>query len=227
MDLGFRQMAKAVIWQLTLVSLLWVLVNTYTFSLYTELMLQPTIFISVIITTYCSHYEKPGYKQIHQLFNAILAILMWIMIFYSITSFFRNYREAVNIVTLFPVLCFFLFYPFLYFFRLYMKYELLFMRIGHISPVNQQDKTCAKLQAVKHCWINLYKLNRFSTARCFYMESKDTVSAIIENFDESEKVESNLDIKFWITRSSGQKRYEKQVQHGTTTNLNKTQYKGN
>ncbi len=84
----------------------------------------------------------------------------------------------------FPIIFTISFIPFLYLLRLFSVYESLFTRV---KTKNQDSKfkSHVKREIIKYCKLNLYKLNKFSSWKYFYIEDK---SKIISMINEDKKV---------------------------------------
>jgi len=140
-------------------------VNFYTFSFWVELLLMPLLcFVMLIGVVAETEKEHMPVKKVSDFILSGFGLFIIVYSFIKITS---NYKELATLDSLrafiLPPLLSFLYIPFLYFFALFMAYELLFVRLdGYIN----EDKKLAKLakrKILSLCHINLRMLNRFST----------------------------------------------------------------
>ncbi len=116
------------------------IVNFYTFSLPTEIILMPIIiFLSLVLTV--ARTDKK-YEQVNKILTNVFAIIGLTFIVIVAYKTFMHYHEVLTLHTLFsfllaPILTVFLI-PFLYLLVVFMNYEELFIRID--SMTNDKGK---------------------------------------------------------------------------------------
>lgn len=120
-------------------------------------------------------------------------ILLFIVIFFLINISYNliyNYEELFNIKSIIsffiPIIYLFLFFPFLYFLRLYVLYEDLFLKLK-LRNWDRVDKYLyyIKIKIFKYCKFNLFKLNSFMKNKNFFIEKKEDINTIIYNFEKN------------------------------------------
>lgn len=105
--------------------------STFTFSLWIELLILPIITFLSMLDIYTD--KKEEYRQIHKMFSIILSIMGFVILYKTILISVEQY-EYLNIIDtissfLIPIIYLIIFIPLEYFFELYSKYELLFLRL--------------------------------------------------------------------------------------------------
>jgi hypothetical protein len=131
------------------------LVNFYTFSLTTELIMFPIIVFAGLIQAFSQTDKK--YESVTKLFKNILALIGTVYFIYALYKTIVDYNSLFTIQNLFslllPVILTFALLPFLYGLALYMKYETLFIRVQFMT----NDK--GKNSKLKRAIFNTAKLN--------------------------------------------------------------------
>lgn len=182
------KMKNMIISSFSITAILWFVWNIYPFSFYTELILQPILILIFALITFAELQldKKSEYKTIVKFLKWVLWLFGFVFIVYLFTSLSENYTLLFNVKNiyflLFPLVYFVLYYPFLYILRLLMNYESLFIRINIKNSLRIKDFLYVKYKIFMFCWLNLFKLNEFSTWRSFYMENKEDIEKIIFDF---------------------------------------------
>lgn len=162
--------------------------NIYVFPLVLEFILQPVLFTVILMTSFLKRdeYRDKKYNITKNIFNGI-QILLWILIIWFvfgklITDFtlFFNKENINNFI--YPVVYFALFYPYLYFVRLIMNYESLFVRLKIANGNNKKDYISTRWKIINFCGLSLKKLNNFSKHKNFRINDKQSIEDIIENY---------------------------------------------
>lgn len=179
---------KIVVDNLKLVLVLIFLVNFYTFSLLTELILIPVLFFIIAMNTYAG--MKKEYEAVKKITNFALGIWGIFLLVFILVSVFGDYQNLLTIdnirVFLLPLLLTFAFLPFLYGFAVFMAYESLFVRLNF--SIGKRDKRLlrvAKRKIINAFGINLGQLNRFSKeniSKLLGLRSEDELREIIKGF---------------------------------------------
>jgi hypothetical protein len=114
------------------------LINFYTFSLLTELILIPVMVIVVLLQT-VSEMDKKN-EQVTKLLKNVTAIFGLILLSYVVYKTFTNYKMLFALNNLFsfllPIILTIIVLPFIYFLSLYINYETLFVRIKYMTKDN-------------------------------------------------------------------------------------------
>ncbi len=139
------------------------LINFYTFGLWTELILVPIIVFISIIQAYSETDKK--YEPVERIFRNIISIVGLLLLVYIIYETVVEFQKTFTIQNLkslvHPVIMTFLFLPFAYILALYMKYEVLFVRVDFLA----RDKKVArrvKRQIILTANLNIERLNQIS-----------------------------------------------------------------
>lgn len=105
--------------------------NTFTFNIWIELIIIPIITIIMVMDAIAERKEE--YKNTHRLLNLILAIIGFWILYKTILTGIKEYKElnAINTLVSFmiPIVYLILIIPLMYILELYSKYELLFIRM--------------------------------------------------------------------------------------------------
>ncbi len=114
------------------------LINFYTFSLLTEILLMPIMVIIVLLQT-VSEKDKKN-EPVTKLLKNITGILGLLLLTYVSYKTFTNSKALLNVNNLFsfllPLILTIIVLPFIYLLALYINYETLFVRIRFMSKEN-------------------------------------------------------------------------------------------
>jgi hypothetical protein len=136
------------------------LVNFYTFSLTTELILVPILIFLGLLQAISDTDKK--YTQVSKLFKNVFGVFGLALLVFTTYKTFKNYQELFTVHNLFsfllPPILTVLVIPFLYVLAIYMNYEELFVRVNIIS----NDKEKNKLLKRKIILIAKLNLNRLT-----------------------------------------------------------------
>ncbi len=159
------------------------LVNLYTFSLITELVVVPLITSAVAISAVASLKEE--HSQVKALFDFLLGIfglVILIITIRQITSDFTEFASWKNVRDLMlPIVFTGTYLPFLYLLAIYIGYELLFVRVSHTNK-DTALVSYFKRKTLFANGISLAKLTQFSRAvrTNIYRDRDDVDNAIAE-----------------------------------------------
>ena len=138
---------KAYFWKILKETFKWTIVlefmlNLYTFSIWTELILLPILTFLVVTKTYAQTDNK--YDQVKEVLFNVLALIGWTLIAIVLFKTFNNYQGFFSTKNLFafllpPSLTLFLL-PFLYFLAVFINYELLFNRVDFVASDLKRKK---------------------------------------------------------------------------------------
>jgi len=151
---------KIIIDNIKIVIIIEFIVGTYTFPLVVELFLIPFLTLIVGIEIVAKKDKKS--ESVAKLMNGLQIIIGIIILIYTISNLISDYKNFGNLNTLrvfllAPILSI-LFYPFVYFFLLFVKYELLFIRLNLGYEKSNSLKRYAKIKMIKHCLLSLKKV---------------------------------------------------------------------
>lgn len=137
------------------------IVNFYSFSLITELILIPVL-VFIGLTHAVSELDKKNI-QVTKLLSNVLNIVGWVIFCYAIYKTVYEYQSFFTFDNftsfLFPIIITTLFIPFIYCFALYSAYETFFIRLDFMTTEETKVKQVKRLiQRIAN--ISLDKLNR-------------------------------------------------------------------
>ena len=175
---------KIIMANIKLIIVIEFIVNMYSFSFVTELILVPVVTFIVLIKTVAEFNLE--HKHIEKIFNFILIIIGTILIILSIDKVITNFNDFATLQNLqnflLPPTFTVLFLPFIYFFVLYMKYESVFISIN-IYNQNVEFRKYLKGKIIKTCHVNMAMLNKISKDFSFLkINSREELSVAIEKF---------------------------------------------
>ena len=126
---------KAILDNLKLVVVLEFILNTYTFSLWIELLLVPFVTLIIMLKSVSEFKVKleSRYKAVDSFLGSVLALIGIVLISITIHSALNNLGGFMTIRNLrdflLPAVLSGLYLPFIYAWALYLAYEVLFVRI--------------------------------------------------------------------------------------------------
>ncbi len=147
-------------------------VNLYSFSLFTEIIIFPVLFFLVATQAVADLDEK--HKDISKFLQNVITIIGLVIFSYSLYKTITNFDDVLSFKTLvaflLPSTITIFFIPFLYFLALYISYESYFIRLDFMTIKKDKVKEVKKL-ILKTANINLEKLIRIKKnfeKRVFY-----------------------------------------------------------
>ncbi|MES2380033.1 MAG: hypothetical protein V4538_03265 [Bacteroidota bacterium] len=139
------------------------LVNLYTFSLVTEIILVPILVLSSALITFSE--SVPKYEQVNKLLNKLVILISLLLIAIAVYKIFKDYQTVLSLNTAFsfllPPILMVLHIPFLYLLALYMNYEELFIDIKYFT---QDEDSKKRMKSSIFLIVNL-NLNRLMMIR--------------------------------------------------------------
>lgn len=165
------------------------ILNTYTFGLLVEVILLPTlIFLYMLHAVAGDNKETQPVKQLLDIVLAIIGFVFAGFAFRGVLSDFYNLTTVDNLKVFFlPILLSIFYIPFLYFFALFVAYELLFVNIDIWLARDKALAKFTKRRILLFCRLNLRKLNKFSneSARKIRIQKdKAGVRNLLDNFSK-------------------------------------------
>jgi hypothetical protein len=171
---------------LKLIIFLEFVLNFYTFSLISELILIPVVTFITILYEYSkvSLLTKPEHKKVNKFLKSILSIFGIILLISALIRLineFQNLFTFDNVKSIYlPIILTILSFPFYYFLALSMIYETFFIRINFMFK-DQKIKKEIKKQIIINANLNLNKLTNIQ---------KNFMKSEIYNQDISEYIKS-------------------------------------
>jgi hypothetical protein len=174
---------------LKLVAILEFATSLYSFDLIIELILVP-LFIFIVLLSAVSDTQKK-YHQMKKVFDAILSIIGFTVIVYTLTEIiadFSSFANESNLTTfILPPILTSIYLPFIYFFALFISYDSLFNRLKYFIK-NKSDINTAKWKIFFSFHLRLRKLNRFSKEYAEISEEVDNdIVTVIKTFNDNIK----------------------------------------
>lgn len=164
------------------------LVNFYSFSLIAELFIFPIVTFSVITQAYTENKEK--YADVHKIANFLLGVIGFTVLIICIIKIINDFNglwEIQNLQSfLLPILLVITFTPFLYFFALSLRYEILLSRLKRV--LNKELLKYSKRRILFSCNFQLPKLNRFiwfTVGKLMSLKNKADIDKLLMDFKES------------------------------------------
>lgn len=126
-------------------------------------MLIPIIFIITIINVVAELKEE--YRRIHKLLDYVLAIAAF-WIFIEIIKIGINQYKQLNVINtlisfMIPIVYLIMIIPLEYFFELYAKYEVLFVRMTFKEEKDKSGRLHHRIATFRACGLSVYRVLLF------------------------------------------------------------------
>lgn len=165
------------------------LLSTFTFSFWVELIIIPITTVIVLFDTVAEH--KSDAIAVHKLLQDVIAFAGLCVILQTVRVGILEYRELNVINTLvsffIPIVYLLLVTPLEYVFELYSKYEMLFIRMCFKEPRDKKVKRKRHLKVIKACGLSVRKIILFQK-QCIpqmYVSMSDSeFEALISQLEE-------------------------------------------
>jgi hypothetical protein len=139
------------------------LVNFYTLSYWTELILLPAIFLISTLHVFSSADKKN--ESVTKLLGTILNLIgvaFFLYVLYETVLYYRQAFTTQNLKSLIhPIVMTAIFVPFVYLLKLLMDYEYLFVRVGTLTT-DKKIRNRVKRQIFMAAKLNMNKLSTIS-----------------------------------------------------------------
>lgn len=170
--------------------------STFTFSLWTELLLIPSITFLILLDTYAE--TKKEYTVVHKLMQVLLFII-GIWLFYETFKLCLSEYKKLDILNTFisfmiPIVYMILIIPLEYMIELYSKYEILFIRMSFKKNNDKKIARNQKFLIIRECNLSIQNVILFQKNYCSRMYAKMPESefmAIINEFKKAKKNQKN------------------------------------
>lgn len=160
-------------------------VNFYTFNIYAELILVPTVTFIGVLGIVAALDKK--HEIVVKMVNWIQAFWGILILYYISREFLNRPAEFLSIQTMkqfvSPLCLTMLFFPFLYSSVLYACYENLFVRINFAFKGNQSLRKYTKWMVLKKCHFNFSKIREVShelSPKVWSMNSKQEIKDFLK-----------------------------------------------
>ena len=165
------------------------LLSTFTFSFWVELIIIPITTVIVLLDTVAEH--KSDALAAHKLFQNVIAFIGLCVILQTVRVGIREYRELNVINTLvsffIPIVYLLLTTPLEYAFELYSKYEMLFIRMHFKEPSDKRVQRKRHLKVIKVCGLSVKRIMLFQKQcipRMYVLMSNTEFDSLMSNFKE-------------------------------------------
>lgn len=153
------------------------LINSFTFNIIVEIILQVVLFFIVSLITVAKNYED--YKSAEKFLNSVLLIILIILFLFTLYNIYKNPIGFFQINTLvkyvLPIILTILYFPFLYLMELHNKYEI-FYKVRLINLDKKSSKKQVFFKLFKECNFHLFRLD-------YYMKNFNGI--LIENEEDA------------------------------------------
>lgn len=181
---------KIVIENIKLILLIEFVVNVYTFSLITELILVPFVSFVVMLNTY-AEIKQPN-STVAKFLSGLQTVIGLLIVFFALTQAIESYDKlfAINNLRgfLLPILLSIFSAPFVYLMALYSAYDLLFTRLDMGREKSSNLKRYAKIELFKYCKLNRLKVQKalnMNTYNIMSVENKQDVNDMINAYQKA------------------------------------------
>ncbi|SET61826.1 hypothetical protein SAMN05660297_02947 [Natronincola peptidivorans] len=194
-----RYFLKLILQNLKVTILFEFILNLYSFSLVTELIIVPvTVFISMMVAV-TEHKNKEDYQKIASFLNTILffvgAWMMWNSISQIIAQFNNLNLERLIVLLSMGSILSILFIPFVIIVAVVSAYECLFIPISFKKVIKEDIKKYLYFQIVLACGFDVKKIKNFisdSNVLLSSMSNKEDVNSFIKAYKLRQKEGNNL-----------------------------------
>ena len=139
------------------------LLSTFTFSFWVELIIIPITTVIVLFDTVAEH--KSDAIAVHKLLQDVIAFAGLCVILQTVRVGILEYRELNVINTLvsffIPIVYLLLVTPLEYAFELYSKYEMLFIQMHFKEPSDKMVQRKRRLKVIKVCGLSVKRIMLF------------------------------------------------------------------
>ena len=165
------------------------LLSTFTFSFWVELIIIPITTVIVLFDTVAEH--KSDAIAVHKLLQDVMAFAGLCVILQTVRVGILEYRELNVINTLvsffIPIVYLLLVTPLEYAFELYSKYEMLFIQMHFKEPSDKMVQRKRHLKVIKACGLSVRKIILFQKQcipRMYVSMSDSEFEALISQLEE-------------------------------------------
>ncbi len=160
--------------------------NTFTLSLWAELVIVPIVTFVVMLNAYVEATD--GNHRVAKLFGSIQALLGLVLVGYALYNAIVDYRVLGTLDTLrsflLPILLSTAIIPAAYLFAVYTNFESLFVgfRIG--KPKSKGSVRYCKWQVILHCGLSTRRIAQIRPFDLMHLESKEDVKSMLAGRDQ-------------------------------------------
>ena len=165
------------------------LLSTFTFSFWVELIIIPITTVIVLFDTVAEH--KSDAIAVHKLLQDVMAFAGLCVILQTVRVGILEYRElnvTNTLVSFFiPIVYLLLVTPLEYAFELYSKYEMLFIQMHFKEPSDKMVRRKRHLKVIKVCGLSVKRIMLFQKQcipRMYVSMSDSEFEALISQLEE-------------------------------------------
>lgn len=165
------------------------LLSTFTFSFWVELIIIPITTVIVLFDTVAEH--KSDAIAVHKLLQDVIVFAGLCVILQTVRVGILEYRELNVINTLvsffIPIVYLLLVTPLEYAFELYSKYEMLFIQMHFKEPSDKMVQRKRRLKVIKVCGLSVKRIMLFQKQcipRMYVSMSDSEFEALISQLEE-------------------------------------------
>lgn len=162
--------------------------GTFTFHIIIELILQPLLLIFIVLQS-ASKNTSSAVKKFIDTLVGVTGLVIIILTVMSVINSIGNIKFIDITVSLFlPIVLSILYLPVAYFFAVYAKYEILFLRMGFKEPDNRKLKIKHRIKIIKVCKLSYKKICRFLNEyvqKMYVSMSGDDFENILNDFQKN------------------------------------------
>lgn len=165
------------------------LLSTFTFGFWVEVIIIPIITVIVLFDTVAEH--KSDAIAVHKLLQDVIAFVGLCVILQTVRVGILEYRELNVINTLvsffIPIVYLLLVTPLEYAFELYSKYEMLFIQMHFKEPSDKMVQRKRHLKVIKVCGLSVKRIMLFQKQcipRMYVSMSNAEFDSLMSNFKE-------------------------------------------
>lgn len=135
--------------------------GTFTFPIIGELILQPLLVFFVILESSLMKKTEATKKVVDGLIGIAGLIIIGLTIKSIADSIGEIYFVDILVGLALPIILSIIYLPAAYFFALYAKYEILFLRMGFKEPDDKKLKINHRIKVIRLCKLSYKKVCRF------------------------------------------------------------------
>lgn len=169
------------------------ILNTFTFSIWAELVIVPIVTIIVMMNAYVE--ATNGDRKVAKFLGGIQAIIGFGLIGHALYAAIGDYRTLGTFDTmrsfLLPILLSAAIIPAAYLFAVYTNYESLFVGFKIGRPREGSFVRYCKWKVILHCGLSTRKIARLRPFDLMHLESKKDVENMLKKRNEAATEESN------------------------------------
>lgn len=162
--------------------------GTFTFHILIELILQPILFFCVILQVSAKDESEKTKKVVDNIIGIIGIVIIMLTIKSAVDGIGGIQFVDVLMGLFLPIVLSVLYLPVAYFFALYSKYEIIFLRMSFKEPNNKKLKLHHRIEIIKTCNLSYSKVCKFLkyyVQKMYINMSNNNFYEILDEFRET------------------------------------------